>query len=190
MPAVRSLSIPDVLELVPERHGDARGFLSEVWSAAAFAAAGLDVAFVQDNHSRSEAAGVLRGLHYQLPPFAQAKLVRVVRGAIFDVAVDLRPASPSFGGWVGLEISAAAWNQIFLPAGFAHGFVTLEPGTEVLYKVSAPWSPGHERAIRHDDPEIGIAWPAATDAFVLSDKDRAAPSFAEVRAELAAHGDA
>ncbi|MFL6859022.1 MAG: dTDP-4-dehydrorhamnose 3,5-epimerase [Allosphingosinicella sp.] len=190
MPRLRPLAIAGVVEIVPERHGDARGFLSEVWSASAFAAAGLDIAFVQDNHSRSEAAGVLRGLHYQVAPFAQAKLVRVVRGAIFDVAVDLRPASPSFGRWAGLEISAAAWNQIFLPAGCAHGFVTLEPGTEVLYKVSAPYSPGHERTIRYDDPDIAIAWPGAAAGFTLSDKDRVAPSFAEARRDLADHGGA
>jgi dTDP-4-dehydrorhamnose 3,5-epimerase len=118
---------------------------------------------------------VLRGLHYQLPPKAQDKLVRVVRGRIFDVAVDIREGSPTFGKWVGLELSAEKWNQILVPAGFAHGFVTLDPNTEVLYKVTDYYSPDHERSIRFDDPRIGIEWPIETSRLTLSAKDQAAP---------------
>jgi dTDP-4-dehydrorhamnose 3,5-epimerase len=173
---VRPLAIPHVVEIIPARHGDHRGFFSETWSAAALAEHGIATNFVQDNHSFSAEAGVLRGLHYQEPPVAQAKLVRVVRGSIFDVAVDIRHGSPTFGRWVGLTISAAAWNQILVPEGFAHGFVTLEPGTEVLYKASGPYSPAHERAIRFDDPQIGIEWPVDPAAAILSPKDREAPT--------------
>lgn len=173
--AVRQLGLEGVLEILPQKHGDARGFFSEVWSIAGLSSAGIELAFVQDNHSYSAAKGVMRGLHYQLPPFAQDKLVRVIRGAIFDVAVDLRKGSPSFAKWVGLEVSAAKWNQILVPAGFGHAFVTLEPDTEVLYKVSNPYSAPHDRAIRFDDPDIGIEWPGTPAAFQLSDKDRNAP---------------
>jgi dTDP-4-dehydrorhamnose 3,5-epimerase len=179
---IRRLGIPDLMEIVPMRHSDDRGFFSEVWNSAALAAEGIDVGFVQANHSYSAEAGVLRGLHYQEPPFAQAKLVRVTRGAIFDVAVDLRHGSPTFGEWVGLTISAADWNQIYLPQGFAHGFVTLEPDCEVLYQVSAPYSRDHDRSIRFDDPAIGVEWPLGGRAPILSDKDRTAPLLADVRA--------
>lgn len=178
----RRLAIPDVVEIIPARFGDRRGFFSEVWSEAAFATEGIDLPFVQDNHSLSIDAGVLRGLHYQEPPFAQAKLVRVVRGAIFDVAVDIRPGSRTFGKWVGLTVSAEAWNQILVPEGFAHGFLTLEPNTEVLYKVSAPYSREHDRGIRWDDPGIGIEWPLDGREPILSDKDKIAPSLAEAGA--------
>jgi dTDP-4-dehydrorhamnose 3,5-epimerase len=169
------LGIPDVLEIAVERHDDNRGFFSEIWSLSAMATLGIDIGFVQDNHSHSAEAGVLRGLHYQEPPFAQTKLIRVVRGAIFDVAVDIRSGSPTFGRWTGLRVSRAAWNQVLIPAGFAHGFLTLELDTEVLYKVSAPYSPAHERSIRFDDPEIGIDWPLAGRAPILSEKDAGAP---------------
>lgn len=172
---VTRLSIPDVLEITPPRLGDHRGFFSEVWNAAALAEVGLAVDFVQDNHSFSAPAGVLRGLHYQIAPMAQDKLVRVVRGSILDVAVDIRPGSSFFGRWVSLEVSAHRWNQIFVPKGFAHGFVTLEPNTEVIYKVSAPYALDHERSIRYDDPQIGIEWPIAADHLILSEKDRTAP---------------
>jgi dTDP-4-dehydrorhamnose 3,5-epimerase len=175
----RPLALPEVLEILPARFGDHRGFFSEVWSAAGFSELGLDVSFVQDNHSFSVEAGVLRGLHYQEPPAEQAKLVRVVRGAIYDVAVDIRQGSPTFGKWVGLTVSAEAWNQVFVPAGFAHGFLTLEPNTEVLYKVSAGYSPEHDRGIRFDDPAIGIDWPLAGRRPVISDKDAKAPLLAE-----------
>ena len=144
------------------------------------AEAGIDARFVQDNHSFSAARGVLRGLHFQQPPAAQDKLVRVTRGSIFDVAVDIRRGSPTFGKWAGVVISAAEWNQLFVPRGFAHGFVTLEEGTEVLYKATAPYSPERERAVRFDDPAIGIEWPVERAALILSDKDRSAPPLAEV----------
>lgn len=176
---IRPLALPEVLEIKPLRRGDHRGFFSEVWNGPALAAAGVDLPFVQDNHSFSAAKGVLRGLHYQLPPMGQAKLVRVVRGAIFDVAVDIRSGSPTYGRWVGLTVSAAEWNQILVPEGFAHGFVTLEPETEVLYKVSAPYSPEHDRGIRWDDPAIGIEWPLDGAAPTLSEKDAAAPLLAD-----------
>lgn len=180
MPMIQPLRIPEVLEIVPVRHGDERGFFSEVWSAAALADAGVGREFVQDNHSLSVEAGVLRGLHYQEPPFAQAKLVRVVRGSVFDVAVDIREGSPTFGQWVGLTISAEKWNQILVPEGFAHGFLTLEPNTEVLYKVSAPYSPAHDRGLCWNDPAIGIDWPLDGRAPILSGKDRAAPLLADI----------
>jgi dTDP-4-dehydrorhamnose 3,5-epimerase len=182
MVSVRPLALPEILEIVPARHGDHRGFFSEVYVAPALAAQGIDTIFVQDNHSFSAEAGVLRGLHYQAPPAAQAKLVRVIRGAIYDVAVDIRLGSPTFGHWVGLTVSAEAWNQILVPEGFAHGFVTLEPATEVLYKTSAPYSPAHDRGIRWDDPAIGVDWPLEGREPILSDKDRAAPLLADAPA--------
>jgi dTDP-4-dehydrorhamnose 3,5-epimerase len=176
---VRELDLPGLLEIRTARHADDRGFFSEVWNQAEWAAAGIAATFVQDNHSRSARAGVLRGLHYQLAPFAQDKLVRVTRGSVFDVAVDVRRSSPTFGRWASLVLSADDWNQLFVPRGYAHGFVTLEPGSEVLYKVSAPYSPEHERSVRFDDPAIGIAWPDVGEAFQLSDKDRSAPLLAD-----------
>ena len=169
---VRPLDLDGVLEITPRRFADDRGFFTESWSREAFARIGLDHIFVQDNHSLTRAAGTLRGLHYQTPPFAQDKLVRVTRGAVFDVAVDIRVGSPTYRRWVGLTVSAAAGNQILVPAGFAHGFLTLEPDTEVQYKVTAPYSPAHDRAIRYDDPSIGIDWPVAVDVAAMSAKDR------------------
>ncbi len=133
---------------------------------------------MQDNHSYSAAAGVVRGLHYQLPPRAQDKLLRVIRGKILDVAVDIRRGSKSFGKWVALEVSAEKGNQILVPKGFAHGFITLVPDTEVLYKVTDTYSPAHDRSIRFDDPAIGIEWPAVSGGFQLSDKDLKAPLLA------------
>jgi dTDP-4-dehydrorhamnose 3,5-epimerase len=172
---VSPLALGEVLEVTPPRFGDARGFFCETYNAERFAEAGIDLVFVQDNHSYSAAAGVLRGLHYQLPPRAQDKLVRVVRGAILDVAVDIRRGSPTFGKWVALEITAEKGNQILVPKGFAHGFVTLVDHTEVIYKVTDFYSPDHDRSIRFDDPAIGIDWPLAS-SLVLSQKDRAAPA--------------
>lgn len=169
--AFRELDLKGVFEVLPKQFGDERGFFSESYQSQAFADAGLDIPFVQDNHSLSRAVGVLRGLHYQLAPRAQDKLVRVVRGAILDVAVDIRRSSPSFGQWVSLVVSAEKWNQIFVPKGFAHGFVTLEPDTEVIYKVSDLYSAEHDRSIRFDDPDIGIDWALAGREPQLSDKD-------------------
>jgi dTDP-4-dehydrorhamnose 3,5-epimerase len=177
---IRPLALEGVLEIVPDRHEDERGYFSETYNAQALARHGVDIVFVQDNHSLSRQSGVLRGLHFQLPPFAQAKLLRVTRGRIYDVAVDIRKKSATFGQWVGLELSAEKWNQVLVPIGYAHGFVTLEPDTEVLYKVSASYSRDHDRGIRFDDPDIDIAWPIDQDALILSDKDRAAPFLSEI----------
>lgn len=174
------LALPEVIEIRPRRHSDERGFFSEVWREDLLAEAGIDADFVQDNHSFSASVGVLRGLHFQLEPAAQDKLVRVSRGSIFDVAVDVRPDSPDFGRWVGITLSEEEWNQLFIPKGFAHGFVTLEENCEVLYKASAPYSPQLERSVRFDDPRIGIEWPANAAALILSDKDRSAPLLADV----------
>ncbi len=179
MVEVRPLELEGLIEVRPRRYSDERGFFSEVWREDSLRKAGLNVHFVQDNHSYSKARGVLRGLHFQLPPAAQDKLVRVARGAIFDVAVDIRKASPSFGRWVGLVVSAESWNQIFVPKGFAHGFITLEDDTEVLYKTSAAYSSEHERSVRFDDPAIGIEWPS-TAPPILSAKDAAAPFLADI----------
>jgi dTDP-4-dehydrorhamnose 3,5-epimerase len=176
---VRPTALAGVLEIRPRVIADDRGFFSEVWSEAAFAAAGIGLNFVQDNHSLSRDAGVLRGLHFQSPPCAQDKLVRVSRGAVFDVAVDIRPSSLTYRQWVGVTLTAAEWNQLLIPKGFAHGFLALEPDSEVLYKVSAPYSREHDRAIRFDDPAIGIAWPIDRAALILSDRDRAAPLLAD-----------
>jgi dTDP-4-dehydrorhamnose 3,5-epimerase len=175
---VEPQSIPAVLLVEPARHGDARGFFSEVWSRRALAAQGLDVDFVQDNHSLSREAGVLRGLHFQRPPAAQGKLVRVVRGAILDVAVDIRQGSATYGQHVACVLSAANWRQLWVPRGFAHGFATLEPDTEVIYKVDAYYDRAADAGIAWDDPALGIDWPVASP--VLSDKDRAAPRLAEI----------
>lgn len=175
---IRSLGLEGVLEIVPKRHGDARGFFMETYNAERFAQAGIKLHFMQDNHSYSAAAGVLRGLHYQLAPRTQDKLLRVIRGRILDVCVDIRRSSKTFGKWIAHEISAEKGNQILVPRGFAHGFVTLVPDTEVLYKVTDTYSPDHERSIRFDDPAIGIKWPSIAGGFQLSDKDLKAPMLA------------
>lgn len=164
----------EVLEIAPRRICDERGFFSEVWNKTVWAETGFDLDFVQDNHSLS-AGGVLRGLHYQLPPMAQVKLVRVSRGSIFDVAVDIRRSSPTFGRWVGRTLSAAAWNQLLIPVGFAHGFLSLEDGTEVQYKVSAPYNAECDRALAANDPAIGIDWPMDAASWLRSAKDKTAP---------------
>ena len=176
------------LLITPRMFGDERGFFFESWNQQAFAAAleadGQPVpAFVQDNHSRSS-RGVLRGLHYQLPPHPQGKLVRCVLGEIFDVAVDIRRASPTFGQWVGARLSAENHQQLWVPAGFAHGFLTLSEHAEVLYKTTDFWSRDCERAIRWDDPQLAIAWPQLADAVtvaapVLSEKDAVASCLAD-----------
>jgi dTDP-4-dehydrorhamnose 3,5-epimerase len=177
---VRPLALDGVIEIRPRQFADERGFFSETWSRAGWREAGIDVDFVQDNHSLSRQRGVLRGLHFQAPPMAQAKLVRVTRGSVFDVAVDIRVGSPSYGRWVSTILSAERWNQLFVPAGFAHGFVTLETDCEVVYKVSAPYSAEHDRAIRFDDPDIAIEWPLQPEELILSDKDRDAPRLADI----------
>lgn len=176
----RPLALDGVIEVRPRQFADERGFFSETWSRAGWRDAGIDIDFVQDNHSLSRERGVLRGLHFQAPPMAQAKLVRVTRGSVFDVAVDIRAGSPNYGRWVSTILSAERWNQLFVPEGFAHGFVTLEADCEVIYKVSAPYSSQHDRAIRFDDPEIAIDWPLPPEEMILSDKDRDAPRLAEL----------
>jgi len=164
-----------VREVTPRRFGDARGYFSEVYNRRAYAAAGIDVEFVQDNHSLSREVGVVRGLHCQAPPHAQAKLVRVGAGRVLDVAVDIRRGSPTFGRWTAVELSAQAGNQVFIPAGFLHGFAVLEPDSVLLYKCSDYYAPDAERAVRFDDPDLAIDWGLAADAVILSDKDAAAP---------------
>ena len=177
---VEPLAIPEVRIIRPRRHGDARGFFSETWSRQALAEAGIELDFVQDNHAFSAEAGTVRGLHFQIPPYAQAKLVRVVRGAILDVAVDIRAGSPTYGRHVAAVISAAEWNQILVPVGFAHGLATLEPGTEVLYKVSAPYSPAHDKGLLWNDPALGIDWPVGEAEAIVSEKDRRQPRLADL----------
>jgi dTDP-4-dehydrorhamnose 3,5-epimerase len=177
---LRRLDLDGVVELCPPRFGDERGFFSEVWSRGEMAELGFDIDFIQDNHSFSGPKGVLRGLHFQRPPAAQDKLVRVTRGAVFDVAVDLRTVSPTFGRWTGLVLSADLWNQLLVPRGFAHGFLTLTENVEVQYKVSGPYSAELERSVRYDDPDIGIEWPDVGVAHTVSQKDRDAPLLSAV----------
>jgi len=166
-------TLAGVLILEPKVFGDARGWFMESWSKKKMEDAGIFVDFVQDNHSFSAEKGTLRGLHYQLNPMAQAKLLRVSRGTIFDVAVDIRRGSPTYAKWVGIELSAENHRQLFIPRGFAHGFITLTNDVEVLYKADNLYAPEYDGNIRWDDPEIGIKWPI--DPVVLSDKDAAAP---------------
>ena len=180
---VEALAIPEVKVLRVRKFGDARGFFSETYNAKAFADVGITAGFVQDNQSFSVPTGTIRGLHAQREPFVQDKLVRVTRGRIWDVAVDVRPGSPTFGRWVAAEISARAWNQIFIPAGFLHGLCTLEPETEVQYKVSRFYSAAHEFGVRWNDPDLKIGWPVRDDKAVLSDKDRALPLFKDLPAD-------
>lgn len=187
---VERLAIPDVLLLEPRRFEDARGFFSEVWSRQGFAAAGIEAEFVQDNHSLSREAGVVRGLHFQRAPMAQGKLIRVTRGAILDVAVDIRQGSPTYGRHVSAVLSAANGLQMWVPRGFAHGFCTIEPDTEVLYKVDAPYDRAADAGIRWDDPALGIEWPVATAVAILSDKDRTAPRLAGIPPPFPAPGPA
>ena len=177
---VQSLAIPEVKILSATKHADSRGFFSETYNKKVFADLGIALDFVQDNHSLSPTVGTLRGLHYQGKPFAQDKLVRVVSGRIFDVAVDLRQNSPTFGRWVSAEISADRWNQILVPVGFAHGVCTLEPDTQIIYKVTNYYSPGHDFGIRWNDPNLAISWPFPEDRLVLSDKDKRQPFFREI----------
>ena len=179
---ITDLAIPGVKLVEPVVHADARGFLMESFRQSAIAAAGGPAAFVQDNHSLSTARFTVRGMHFQVPPRAQAKLVRVVRGALLDVALDLRVGSPAFGRHVAVELSAANRKQLLVPAGCAHGFCTLEPDTEVLYKVDAEYAREHERGCRWNDPALAIAWPCGEAEAVLSERDRALPRLAELPA--------
>lgn len=177
---VERLAIPEVMLVTPARFGDSRGFFSETFSAPRLEAAGIAGPWVQDNHSLSRQRGVVRGLHCQVAPNAQGKLVRCVRGAIWDVAVDIRRGSPSFGRHVAAVLSAENWQQLWVPAGFAHGFCTLEPDTEVLYKVTAPYDREAERGVIWNDPDLALPWPVRADEAVLSDKDRVLPRLGEI----------
>lgn len=167
-----------VVIITPKRFADSRGFFSESWSKKRLADQGLDVDWVQDNHSMSGEVGTLRGLHFQSPPHAQAKLVRCGRGSLYDVAVDIRKGSPTFGQWVGVDLSFKNGKQLYIPTGFLHGFVTREPDTEIIYKCSDYYAPDCDGAVRFDCPKIGIGW-GLSGAPVLSDKDAAAPTLAE-----------
>ena len=171
------LEIAGLWLITPTRHEDERGFFMETYNRKALADIGVDCDFVQDNQSLSRQAGTLRGLHYQKPPMAQSKLVRVLRGRIHDVCVDLRRGSSSFGRHVGVELSADRGDQLFVPVGLAHGFCTLEPDTEVAYKVDAFYAPDHEGGLAWDDASLAIDWPVAPDAVAVSPKDAALPAF-------------
>src|SRR5580658_2909458 len=166
---VLSSHFRDVKLLRPTRHVDSRGFFSEAYSKRAYAEIGIVNEFVQDNHSLSRKKGVVRGLHFQIDPFAQAKLLRVLRGAVFDVVVDIRTGSPTYGQHIATVLSEEDWNQIFIPSGFAHGFCTMQEETEILYKVDHYYSPAHERGIRWNDPALGIAWPISKAEAELSE---------------------
>ncbi len=173
MTTITPLALPEVLLITPKRHGDARGWFAETWSRRAFVEYGLDVDFVQDNHAFSAQAGTVRGLHFQTAPHAQAKLLRVLRGAILDVAVDIRPGSATYGKWVSALLSAEVGDQLFVPRGFAHGYCTLDPDTELAYKVDGLYAPETEGAVLWNDPDLAIDWPDFAGS-VVSDKDKAA----------------
>jgi dTDP-4-dehydrorhamnose 3,5-epimerase len=176
---VEPLAVPDVLLLTPRRFHDPRGFFSETWSQARFAEAGIAGPFVQDNHSVSNTRGVLRGLHCQIGPNAQGKLIRVIRGAIWDVAIDIRRASPTFRQQASAVLSTENWGQLWIPAGFLHGYCTLTDATEVIYKVTAPYDPTAERGVIWNDPDLAVAWPIGESEVVLSEKDQRLPRFSD-----------
>jgi dTDP-4-dehydrorhamnose 3,5-epimerase len=176
---IQPLALPEVLLITPPRFTDPRGFFSETWTASKLAAQGFSQHFVQDNHSLSTQTGTIRGLHCQIAPSIQGKLVRVVRGSIWDVAVDIRRGSPSYGKHVGVELSADNWAQLWIPGGFLHGFCTLQPDTEVIYKVTADSDKTAERAVIWNDPELALPWPVTPGEALLSDKDRVLPRLAE-----------
>ncbi len=171
--------LPGVLILTPRRFSDDRGFFAEVWRDTTLAEHGIEIGFVQDNQSLSRQTGTVRGLHYQAPPHAQAKLVRVGQGAVWDVAVDARRGSPHYGRWTGVKLSAANGRQLLVPSGFLHGFVTLTPECELLYKCSDRYAPAADGAIHFADPGLGIDWGIAPDRALLSAKDAAAPGFGD-----------
>jgi dTDP-4-dehydrorhamnose 3,5-epimerase len=179
---VVALAIPDVKLVKPRRVADARGFFTETYSRRRFAEAGLTADFIQDNHSLSIVRGTVRGLHFQRPPFTQAKLVSVLCGAVFDVALDIRLHSPSFGRHVAIELTAESGMQIYIPEGFAHGFCTLAPNTEVAYKVNRDYAPDHESGVLWNDPALGIAWPVTAADAVLSERDHQLPPLAQCSA--------
>ena len=175
MTSITPLALPDVLLITPRRHGDARGWFAETWSRRAFEAAGLDLDFVQDNQSFNAETGTVRGLHFQMAPHPQTKLVRCLRGAILDVAVDVRPGSPTFGKWVSATLSAEGGEQLLVPRGFAHGFCTLTDNCEIAYKVDGLYAPQTEGGVLWNDPDLAIDWPVTADRAILSDKDKVLP---------------
>jgi len=176
---VQNTKLPGVLLLRPRYYRDSRGYFVETYNKRCAAALGLTIDFVQDNQSLSLEPGTVRALHFQIPPKPQAKLVRVLRGSVYDVAVDLRAGSPSYGSWAAQTLTADGGEQMFVPRGFAHGFCTLEPNTVVAYKVDEYYAPEFEQGIAWDDPTLAIDWPAASKKPVLSDKDRALGRFAD-----------
>lgn len=182
---VEDAGLPGLKLITPQRIADGRGFFSETYRRNTLAEHGIDHLFVQDNHSLSMPVGVVRGLHFQSPPHAQVKLVRVIRGSILDVVVDIRRGSPSYGRHAAIELSAENWQQLLIPEGFAHGFCTLTEGTEVLYKVNDYYSPEHDRGLLWNDPALGIAWPVSADNAILSERDRKHPSLAELASPFA-----
>jgi dTDP-4-dehydrorhamnose 3,5-epimerase len=188
---IKTTKVPGVLVLTPRRFADARGYFVETYNAQHFRQSGIMVHFVQDNQSFSIHKGTVRGLHFQLPPATQAKLIRVLRGSIFDVAVDLRLESPTYGQWIAEEISADGGEQIFVPRGFAHGFCTLEPNTEVAYQVDSYYAPASETGIIWNDPSLNIPWPVAPNETILSEKDRELGAFKDLVSpfRLARHAD-
>lgn len=185
---VEQTALEGVFLLTPKRFGDARGFFSESWSRRAMAEHGLDIPWVQDNHSLSVQPGTVRGLHFQSPPHAQAKLVRCGRGALLDVAVDIRVGSPTFGQWVGYELNFENGHQLLVPVGFLHGFATRTPDTEIIYKCSDYYAPDCDGAVRFDCPQIGIDWSLGNLEPVLSEKDAAAPGLADFRSPFVYEG--
>jgi dTDP-4-dehydrorhamnose 3,5-epimerase len=176
---IEPLNIPDVLLITPPKFGDSRGFFSETWNAGKLAKLGFEQHFVQDNQSFSAQAGTVRGLHCQVAPSVQGKLVRVLRGAIWDVAVDIRHGSPTYGQHAAAVLSAENWSQLWIPGGFLHGFCTMEPDTEVFYKVTAPYDQAAERAVIWNDPDLALPWPVSDGAALLSDKDKILPRLAD-----------
>jgi dTDP-4-dehydrorhamnose 3,5-epimerase len=183
MTAITPLAIPDDLLITPRRHGDARGWFAETWSEGWMAQAGLTHAFVQDNQAFNARAGTLRGLHFQRAPHAQGKLVRVLKGSIYDVAVDVRAGSPTHGQWVAATLTAEHGEQLFVPRGFAHGYCTLEPDTELFYKVDGLYAPQTEGGLAWNDPDLAIPWPLAGDP-VLSEKDQHLPRLNDLPAAV------
>jgi dTDP-4-dehydrorhamnose 3,5-epimerase len=177
---VTDTALPEIKLIQPLRHGDARGYFSEVYREDALRRAGIEIDFVQDNQSMSADLGVVRGLHFQIPPMAQAKLIRVITGAILDVAVDIRWGSPTYGRHVAMVLSAEEGNQLLVPEGFAHGFCTLEPNSTVIYKVNRYYAPENDRGLLWNDPALGIDWRLANIQPVLSDKDTKHPTLAEL----------
>jgi dTDP-4-dehydrorhamnose 3,5-epimerase len=184
---VSAEGLPAVRVISPRRQRDARGFFSEVWREDAMTGAGIDLRFIQENHALSCATGTVRGLHFQVGKSAQAKLIRCPRGSILDVAVDIRRGSPTYGRHAAVVLSDENWKQCYVPAGFAHGYCTLQPNTEVIYKVTAYYDPSSERGVAWNDPEIGIVWPVTPELAVMTERDRTFPRLAELPEFFAFH---